>query len=135
MRITLAILGIALLVFVDLRVLPAMFGPPLPAGATRLHIDTEPPNLSLGCASALLQPARVRVSGDNLEIFTVATGNRMTVVWPAGFAAWRVNGQAVLVESSGSVIAYEGQVLDWLGGGEDSGGRFHICPFGIVPGH
>ena len=124
---TVVVLGVA-----ALRVLPLFTGPALPAGATRLHIATESPNLSFGCATAGLTPVRVATSSDDLVLLSVESGQPINVVWPAGFAAWRVGGRAVLADPWGSVVGRDGDVLDSLGGGLGLGDDFHVCPFGIV---
>jgi hypothetical protein len=130
--VTIAAVGVIVLGASMLRVLPVFTGPALPAGATRLTIATESPNLSFGCAAALVSPARVATSGDALILVSVESGNTIPVVWPSGFAAWRVDGRAVLADPWGSVVGRDGDVLDSLGGGADDEGAIHICPFGIV---
>jgi hypothetical protein len=112
-----------------LRLLPIVTGPALPAGATRLGIVTEQPNITLGCATALMSPVRVATSGDNIVLVTVESGDTVEAVWPSGFAAWRANGQAVIADPWGSIVGREGDILDSLGGG---GSPFHICPLGMV---
>jgi hypothetical protein len=113
--------------------LPIFTGPALPAGATRLQIATEDPGLTFGCAAALLSPVRVEASGDDLAVVFVESGERANVVWPAGFAAWRLDGRAVLADSGGRVVGRDGDVLATLGGGSGTAdGAFHVCPFGIV---
>ncbi len=57
---------VVILAAVAWRVLPLFTGPAVPAGATRLHIVTERPNLVMGCATALLAPATVATDGDDL---------------------------------------------------------------------
>ena len=130
--IAIAAVGVIVLGAIALRVLPLFTGPALPAGATRLHITTERPNLSFGCASALLSPVRVATSGDDLILVSVESGDTVRVVWPSGFAAWRVGGRSVLADPWGSVVGRDGDVLDSLGGGAGDDDGFHICPFGIV---
>ena len=130
--ISIAAAGVLVLGAVGLRVLPLFTGPALPAGATRLHISTESPNLSFGCATAALTPVRVANSGDELILVSVASGDTVRVVWPSGFAAWRVGGRSVLADPWGSVVGRDGDVLDSLGGGSGVDDAFHICPFGIV---
>jgi len=130
--IAIAAAGVLVLGAVGLRVLPLFTGPALPAGATRLHITTETPHLSFGCAAAGLSPVRVATSGDELILVSVDSGDTVRVVWPSGFAAWRVGGRSVLADPWGSVVGRDGDVLDSLGGGAGDDDGFHICPFGIV---
>ena len=124
--------GVIVLGAVTFRVLPLFTGPALPAGATRLHIATERPNLSLGCATALLAPVRVATSGEELILVSVASGGPINVVWPSGFAAWKAGGTSVVADPWGSVVGRDGDVLDSLGGGIGVDDAFHICPLGIV---
>jgi hypothetical protein len=130
--IGLAAIGLFFLAAVTIWALPMFTGPTLPAGATRLHIATERPGLTFGCAAALLSPVRVEAAGDDLAVVYVESGKRANVVWPAGFAAWRVDGRAVLADAWGRVVGRDGDVLDSLGGGLGLGDDFHVCPFGIV---
>ncbi len=128
----LAALGLLLAGGAGLWVLPVLTGPSLPTGATRLQITTDGPNLSFGCATALLAPIRVATSGDGLVLVNVASGEPVKVAWPSGFAAWRVEGRAVVADPWGNVVGREGDILDSLGGGVGVDDTFHICPLGIV---
>jgi hypothetical protein len=76
----------------------------------------------------------VATSGDELILVSVASGDTMRVVWPSGFAAWRVGGRSVVADPWGNVVGRDGDVLDSLGGGLGVDDAFLICPFGIVPG-
>lgn len=126
------LVGVALLALAALKLSPLGPGPDLPAGATRLQISTEAPHLlpAMGCELALLVPARVATSGDALILQSVATGEPLQVVWPSGWAAWRINGQAQLVGRDGSIVAREGDILSNLGGGVGVDDRFHVCIIG-----
>ena len=136
-KVLLAISAVCLVLVggVALWVLPLFVGPALPAGATRLHITTAAPNLSFACAAALLSPVRVASSEDELALVYVESGTEAKVVWPSGFAAWRVDGRSVVADPWGNVVGREGDVLDLLSGGESSDDAFHICPYGIVTEH
>lgn len=109
------------------------FGPAPPLGAVRLHIATEAPRLfPFGCTLALLLPVRVASTTDELTLVSVETGQPVPVVWPSGFAAWRVGGRAELVARDGTLVGREGDELDNLGGGVGGDDIFHVC---IVGGH
>ena len=95
-------------------------------------MTTAAPHLSFGCAAALLSPVRVASTGDELTLVYVESGTEAKVVWPSGFAAWRVGGQSVVADPWGNVVGREGDELDWLGGGKGSDDAFHICPYGTV---
>jgi hypothetical protein len=133
--VTIAIAAASVAVLLPLAVifLPQLTGPLPPAGATRLRIATAPPNLTFGCATALLAPVRVATSGDELTLVSTGSGEVVRVVWPSGFGAWRAGGRAVVADPWGRVVAREGDVLDSLGGGSGMDDAFHICPFGIAP--
>ena len=127
------VVALVILVAVVWRLAPIWTGPSLPDGATRLHIATQSPGLSFGCAAAALTPVRVEADHDDLLLVSVESGEPIQVVWPSGFGAWRIDGRAVVADPWGTVIGREGDVLDSLGGGDGGDGAFGICPFGIAP--
>lgn len=116
-----------------LRLSPLWPGPALPPGAMRLHIATEAPHLipNLGCPAALLGPVRVATVDDDLIVVSVDSGEPVPVVWPSGWAAWRLEGRAELVDRDGTVVAREGEVIeDRFGGGVGLDDAFHVCVIG-----
>jgi len=131
----LAVMAVAVVLFAvaALRISPLWSGPALPAGATRLTLTTAAPHLvpAMGCALALLGPVLVATAGDELIMASVETGETVKVIWPSGWAAWRLDGQAELVDRNGTVVAREGDVIhDRFGGGTGNGDGFHVCEFG-----
>jgi hypothetical protein len=109
---------------------PLAPGPGTPVGATRLRIATETPHLvpALGCPLALLAPVRLQVVGEDLLTISIGTGEPVSVVWPSGWAAWRVDGRAELHGRDGALIAREGDVIaDRFGGGIGTDDVFHVC--------
>jgi hypothetical protein len=102
----------------------------LPNGATRLHIATEPAHLvpTMGCNTALLAPARLETAGDELFLVSEQTDERVVVIWPSGWAAWRLDGRAELVSREGAVVG--GDVVEGFGGGVGVDNVFHVCVIG-----
>jgi len=131
-----AVAGIAvvlLLLAVGLaRLSPMWPGPSLPAEATALALATEPAHLlpTMGCPTALLAPARVAVAGDALVLVAEAGGDPIKVVWPTGWAAWRLGVRAELVSHDGTVVGREGEVISGYGGGVGTDDAFHVCVAG-----
>lgn len=131
-RIVAGIVVVLLIVAVGLaRLSPMWPGPSLPAGATPLVLATEPAHLlpTLGCPTALLLPARVAVVGNAL-VLVPETGDPVNVVWPTGWAAWRLGGRAELVSREGAVVGREGDLVSGFGGGVGSDDAFHVCVAG-----
>ena len=85
---------------------------------------------ALGCPLALLLPVRIATAGDDLVVVSEATSEVVQVVWPSGWAAWRVDGRATLVAHDGSVVGREDDVLTGFGGGVYSDNAFHVCVIG-----
>ena len=126
-------IGGVLLMFGVWRLTPLWPGPSLPAGATRLHITTEAPDLmpAFGCPAALLGPVRVATADDEMLFVSVPEGQPVQIVWPSGWAAWRVDGRGQFVDRDGSLIAHEGDIIEnRFGGGAGLDDAFHVCVFG-----
>ena len=124
---------VILLAFGLLRLSPLWPGPGLPDGATRLSIATAAPHLvpNFGCPASLLAPVRLATSNDELTVLAVPTGEPVQIVWPSGWAAWRLDGRAELVGRDGSVVAREGDVVEnRFGGSAADDGSIHVCIIG-----
>jgi hypothetical protein len=104
-------------------------GPQAPEGATPLSITTRSgvPLPALGCAAALLSPVRIQDVGVVAEFRFVDTGEAVKIVWPPGYRAWSVDGQAVLVNNFGVVVMREGEQLVNLGANEMDDGSRWVC--------
>jgi len=64
-----------------------------------------------------------------LVLVSSTTGDQVSVVWPHGFSARLLDGQAQLVAPDGTIVAREGDVLSDLGGAEEANG-FGVCSIG-----
>ena len=127
------VISVTLLAVAALRISPLWSGPALPDGATRLAISTARPHLlpTFGCATALLGPVRVTTAGDDMVFVSAEGGDTVKIVWPSGWAAWRLDGQGELVDRDGTVVAREGDVIhDRFGGGGSDDDAFHVCAIG-----
>ena len=122
-------LGLAGAVF---RLSPLWPGPALPPGAERLRIETTPPHLvpTFACQTALLAPARIATTDHELILISSFDEKPVKVVWPSGWAAWRMNGQAELVNRDGAVVGREGETIVGFGGGVGTDRAFHVCIVG-----
>jgi hypothetical protein len=114
------------------RLSPLWPGPALPAGASPLALATAPAHVfpTMGCPTALLAPARIAVAGGSLVLVPEAGGDPINVVWPAGWAAWTIDGRAALVSRDGTVVGREGEVVSGFGGGVGADDAFHVCVIG-----
>ena len=132
-RIVVGLLVVLLLVAGCLaRLSPMWPGPHMPPGATGLVLATEPAHLfpTMGCPTAELLPARIAVVGDALVLVPQTGGDPLNVVWPAGWAAWRLGGRAELVSRDGTVVGREGDLVSGFGGGVGADDAFHGCVAG-----
>lgn len=105
---------------------------PIPDGATSLALRTQPPAWRLPfvphvCPLAGLLPVRLVRDGGSLAFDVVEGGQRVSIVFPYGFAGRLVSGRAELVSPEGLVLAREGDVLSELGGSSADTGDFLVC--------
>lgn len=114
------------------RLSPMWPGPSLPAGATPLTLATETGHLlpTTGCPLASLGPARIAVADGALVLVPESGGDPIAVVWPTGWAAWRLDGRAELVSHDGTVVGREGDVISGFAGGVGLDDAFHVCVVG-----
>ena len=68
--------------------------------------------------------------GDDLVLVAPDTNEPIKVVWPSGWAAWRLNGLAELVTREGAVVGREGEFSQGFGGGTGLDDAFHVCIIG-----
>lgn len=127
------VISVTLLAVAALRISPLWTGPALPDGATRLTLSTAEPHLipTFGCATALLGPVRVTTTDDDMIFLTAETGEPVGIVWPSGWAAWRLDGRGELVDRDGAVVAREGDIIHDRFGGGGGDGTFHVCAIGL----
>jgi hypothetical protein len=127
------VISVVLFAVAALRISPLWSGPALPDGATRLAISTAEPHLmpTFGCATAMLGPVRVTTTDGAMIFVGAESGEPVQIVWPSGWAAWRLDGRAELVDRDGTVIAREGDVIHDRFGGGGGDGAFHVCAIGL----
>ena len=86
---------------------------------------------NLGCPTAGLGPVRIEDRNGELIVVSTETREQSQVVWPSGWVAWRIDGQAMLIDRDGSIFGREGEVIqNRLGGGVYADGAFHVCEIG-----
>src|SRR5690348_15829578 len=95
-----------------------------PPASTALRIETAGFRWEVvwSCAGVGLPPVRMQSQGNELRFVAVATGDDVPLIWPNGFAARVVDGQATLFASDGSVVGHEGDQLPDLGTCDSRGG-------------
>jgi hypothetical protein len=128
----LSIIVVMVLVVGGWRLSPLWPGPPLPPGATSLHIRTQPPHLipNLGCPGGALGPVRIADRDGELIVLSADGQGEVRVVWPSGWVAWLIKGQAMLVDRDGSIFGREGELIENHLGGGMYGDEFRVCNIG-----
>ena len=99
--------------------------------ATRLGLRTDAVEIPpAGCTLGAIPEVRIERDGENMVFVEVATGERVSIIWPFGFAAWLEFDIAVLYASDGSVVGREGDTVSNIGGGAVEGEGFQVCSVG-----
>jgi hypothetical protein len=57
----------------------------------------------------------------------VGSGERYRIMWPTGFSARLLNGRSELVDSDGTVVARDGDVISNFEVGEAANGDTLVC--------
>ena len=76
-------------------------------------------------------PDRIATVGEDLVVVPDGGSDPIAVVWPSGWAAWRLDGRAELVTRDGRLIGREGDLIEGFGGGVSTDDRFHVCDLGV----
>lgn len=100
--------------------------PPMTIGPLPLVLRTQAQYFD-ACDDALLQPVRFARIGEEAVFMSVATNDKVEILWPKDFRARLVDGRSELLDSFGVIVAVEDEVLDDVGG---SGDPFNACSIG-----
>ena len=100
--------------------------------ATRLGLETgaaqAPPET---CTRGAIPPFRIERDGADMVFVDVGTGDRRSITWPFGFAAWLEYDVAVLYATDGLVVGREGDVPENIGAVVVEGGGYRVCGVGV----
>jgi hypothetical protein len=96
---------------------------------TPLAIANDPVAASgFVCGQDVIGPSRLLVVGDSLTLIASNGGADVPVVWPAGYAAREDQGRGGLYDTTGYLVAQEGENLqERFFGSAGSDGTFHVC--------
>jgi hypothetical protein len=99
---------------------------------TRLGLQTDAVRDPSGtCTVEAAPPFRIERDGDDMFFADVATGERRSIIWPFGFAAWLEYDVAVLYTSDGAGVGREGDVLSNIFGVDVAGNGLRVCAVGV----
>jgi hypothetical protein len=96
---------------------------------TPLTIANDPvPASGFVCGKDVIGPSRLLVVGDGLTLIASNGGADIPVVWPAGYSAREDQGRGGLYDTTGYLVAWEGENLqERFFGSAGSDGTFHVC--------
>jgi len=98
------------------------------ACGTPVGLRTQPGPIS-ACMDALATGTLVASSRSGLAI-SASDGAIVEVEWPFEYTAQRDAVGLILIDSTGQIVAREGQLIQ-MGGGTGADGVFHACPGSI----
>ena len=98
---------------------------------TRLGLRTDASQGQPGvCALDTTRSFRIERDGSDMVFVDDETGERRSIIWPFGFAAWLEFDVAVLYARDGTVVGREGDVLSNILGVEVVGDGLDVCGVG-----
>jgi hypothetical protein len=101
------------------------------AGCAPATLRTQPAPIS-ACMDALATGTLVPSSRSGLAIRAGGASGEVTEVeWPFGYTARRDMTGLALIDSAGTVVAHEGEVIQ-MGGGTGADNVFHACSGSIA---
>ena len=120
--VAVVVVGAAAFVWLDIRA-------PRELPGTPLSIQNDPPAASgAACGKDVIPPSRLLVVGDSLTLIASDGAADIAVVWPAGYAAREAAGRGGLYDTTGYLVAQEGENLqERFFGSMAPDGTFHVC--------
>jgi hypothetical protein len=86
------------------------------------------------CPATPIAPIKLEHVGDAVVFTDAATGKQVAILWPVGFAAWDINGVAVMHATDGAVAGREGETLsDIRAVAGARGDQLRVCAIGLRP--
>jgi hypothetical protein len=84
------------------------------------------------CPTTPIAPIKVERVADAIEFTDAASGGIVAILWPVGFAAWDINGVAVVHATDGTVVGREGDTLsDIRAAAGVRGDQLRVCAIGV----
>jgi hypothetical protein len=97
----------------------------------RLTIDVDASQPGV-CPAAEQRDLRLERDGTAARFVDARTNLAVRVVWPFGFAAWLVDGQAIVYASDGTTVMLEDGPAVTIGGTQlEADGPFRVCSVGL----
>ena len=98
---------------------------------TRLALQTDTFHVLPGtCTQGAIPSFKIERDGTEMVFVDVMSGERRSITWPFGFAAWLEYDIAVLYATDGTVVGRQGDVLENIGAVVVDGGDYRVCGVG-----